>query len=327
MQFERGHLIGDPHLGKKFDIGVPAHRRGERERGQMEQFIRELDQEGDMIVMVGDLFDTPYVSHTVVKQAIDAVLGAAMKRPFTEFVMMAGNHDMPRKVTATAAFDVFKRACAGRLDNLQVITEPTITHGVALFPWQWDVSAADQVRFLTHGEDCRDLEVVAAVGHWDLTSFGGEDLHLAPVADLRHAFGDIPLYSGHYHVPGQYGEVSCTGSLQPYSHAEDPEGLIYVTMSLADVQAADPAALRYKCVRVILEPGEEKPVLDALAVTALPAARRVVDDAQPVAPDKFDWPGIVRNALAPLSEEVRTFIQERLPSNETTPTEQRRSSD
>lgn len=322
MQFERGHLIGDPHLGKKFDIGVPAHRRGERERGQVAQFIRELDQEGDMIVMVGDLFDTPYVSHTVVKQAIDAVLGAAMKRPNTEFVMMAGNHDMPRKLTAIAAFDVFERACGGRLPNLHILTEPQIINGVAFFPWQWDISAHDQV--IGFGQR---TGVVAAVGHWDLTSFGGEDLHLAPVADLRHAFGDIPLYSGHYHVPGQYGEVSCTGSLQPYSHAEDPEGLIYVTMSLADVQAADLATLRYKCVRIILEPGEEKPVLDALAVTAIPAARRVVDDAQPVALDKFDWPGIVRNALAPLSEEVRTFIQERLPSNETTPTEQRRSSD
>lgn len=314
MQFERGWLIGDPHLGHKFEIGVPAHRRGEREARQLQKFRDQLAAPGDMVVMVGDLFDNPYVSHAVVKQAIDSVLEAAAARPQVQFVMMAGNHDVPRKTTATAAFDVFKRACDRRLHNLRVLTMPDIIGGVAFYPWEWGVPALDQVPVNT------DEEVTAAVGHWDLVSYGGPDDHLAPVAALRNAFGEIPLYSGHYHTPGPYEVdgvvVQCTGSLEPYSHGEDPEGSIYVTMTREEVLSADPASLKDKCIRVLLAPGEEKPVVDALAIIGKPLALTVDDGGAALSLDKFDWGGIVRKALAPLDEEVRGFIQERLPSHE-----------
>lgn len=327
MQFERGWLIGDPHLGRKFEVGVPAHRRGEREARQLRKFIEQLAAPGDMVVMVGDLFDNPYVSHTIVKQAIDAVLAAAINRPSTLFIMMAGNHDMPRKVTATAAFNVFKVACHRRYPNLFILTKPALIGEVAFFPWEWDRNAVDQVTSLARTAR-GSAGPVAAVGHWDLSSFGGEDLHLAPVVALRDAFGTVPLYSGHYHAPRDYVvdgvTIHGTGSLEPYGHGEDPEGLIYVTMTLAEALAAPPDSLRDKCVRITLAPGEEKPTLDAFAVTAVPAQRVQSDNGGgSLSLDKFDWPGIVRAALDPLDPEVRAFIQERLPNGE----EQRRGGD
>ena len=317
MKTDFGHLIGDPHLGRKFEVGVPAHRRGEREREQMEQFIRELDEPGDMVVMVGDLFDHPYVPHNVVKAAIDATLSAATRRPDTTFVFIAGNHDMPRKITATGAFDVFKRACHRRMPNLWVLNHPARIGGVAFFPWQWDVPAVNQVEKVSG-------EVTAAVGHWDLASFGGEDLHLAPVAALRDAFGDIPLYSGHYHAPGTYTvegvAIHGTGSMQPYGHAEDPEGLIYATLSLSELLEADPTRLRSMCLRVQLKPGEELPDgVDARSIVGQRIAGDLAPDAgQAISLDKFDWTGIVTRALAPLDPEVRGFIEERLPAHGST---------
>jgi len=199
MKTKHGHLIGDPHLGRKFEVGVPLHRRGEREREQLAHFERELATPAHMVVMVGDLFDHPYVPHSVVMAALHAVQSAAAARPTTQFVMMAGNHDMPRKVTATGAFDVFQRACAGWQPNLHVLTQPEIIEGVAFFPWEWDVSAVDQVAGLREAweQHPREGQIGAAIGHWDLASYGGDDSHLAPVAALRDAFGDIPLFSGH----------------------------------------------------------------------------------------------------------------------------------
>src|SRR3546814_16299307 len=61
--------------------------------------------------------------------------------------------------------------------------------------------------------------------HWDLQSFGGDDSHICPTAALKAKFGDgLTIYSGHYHLPGEYEvdghTVVCTGSMEPYSHAD-----------------------------------------------------------------------------------------------------------
>src|SRR3546814_19137811 len=65
----------------------------------------------------------------------------------------------------------------------------------------------------------------------------------------------LTIYSGHYHLPGEYEvdghTVVCTGSMEPYSHAEDPSGDLYVTLTLAELEARDD--LHDKCVRVLLD--------------------------------------------------------------------------
>src|SRR3546814_20896947 len=87
-------------------------------------------------------------------------------------------------------------------------------------------------------------------------SFGGDDSHICPTAALKAKFGDgLTIYSGHYHLPGEYEvdghTVVCTGSMEPYSHAEDPSGDLYVTLTLAELEARDD--LHDKCVRVLLD--------------------------------------------------------------------------
>lgn len=307
-----GWIIGDPHLGRKFEVGVPAHRKGEREREQLYQFREELAQPGDMVVMIGDLFDHPYVPHNVVSSAIAAAIYAAKARPRTTFVHMAGNHDVPRKLTATGAFSVFQQACNQRLPNLRVLTQPAVVDGVAFFPWEWDRTALEQV------EDLKHEDPQAIVGHWDLASFGGEDLHLAPVAALRDAFGEVPIYSGHYHASRTYTvqgvDIIGTGSMQPYGHAEDPEGLIYITVDLADL---DVEAVKDKCVRVRLRPGEDLPDgVDCRSIIGQRVAGVAAPESgQQIGLDDFDWTGIVKRALEPLDPEVKAFIEDRLPSH------------
>ena len=43
--------------------------------------------------------------------------------------------------------------------------------------------------------------------------------------------------------------------MQPMAHGEDPEERLYVTRSLAEVEA-DPDTFKDKCLRVDLKPGE-----------------------------------------------------------------------
>jgi hypothetical protein len=317
----RVHLIGDPHLGKAFgeEQGVPRHRRGERELSQALQFERELDEDADIVVMVGDLFDTPFVSKGVVVAAARAMLGAAERNPDVLFVAMAGNHDKPRNLTVVGAWHTFREIAQGRLDNLLVLDAPYAVAGLAFFPWEWDRRAADQV-----ADVAQTIGVEAAIGHWDLSVFDGKDEHLAPAALLREAFGeDVTLWSGHYHVPGRYGEVNCVGSMQPYTHGEDPEGRLYVTLTLAEALARDD--LHDKVVRVLLAPGEDEPEIDCLGLTHKRVRPEVEEEGVDLTQslETFDFPRIVRNAIADLHPQVRGFIEERMSINAPAAEEQR----
>lgn len=303
------HLIGDPHLGRKFEVGVPPARKGEREIKQLAHFADELAVPADLVVMVGDLFDTPYVSYDTVNMVANVIRHAVISAPQTTFVMMAGNHDMPRNLTKVGAFHDLKDRLDGRYPNLLILTAPAVVQEVALFPWEWDRRADDQVG------DVAAEEAHAAVGHWDLATFNGKDNHLAPVAALREAFGPIPLYSGHYHIPDDYtveGEtVHCIGSLEPYTHGEDPKELYYVTLSRSDALARDD--LKDMNVRIRRKRGEDMPEIDCLSLTYI--YEEQVDEGatpQPAPVKTHDWSKLVSQSIAPLDQRVQTFIKDRI---------------
>lgn len=311
-------MIGDPHLGKKFEVGVPVNRRGEREAAQFEHFIEEL-QDGavnaDMVVMVGDLFDHPYVGYPVVQATAAAVVAVAMENPNVVFVMIAGNHDMPKNIATVGAFDVFAGIAHGRLPNLVVTRYPMQVRNVALFPWEWGVSAIDQVEdFKGTGEP-----VTTSIGHWDLSDYGPAVdgcVHLAPTEALMEKFGgNVEVFGGHYHKAGDYKVggimVHCTGSMEPYSHGEDPDGKKYVTLDLEAALAAEPSTLRDKHVRVRLKPGEVLPELDALAITPMRVEGESVEIVTHTL-GSFNWADILKRKLAPLHADVRSFIEERI---------------
>ena len=306
-------LIGDPHLGRKFETGVPLHRRGEREKKQMDRFIAELNTpDVSYNIMVGDLLDHPHVGYGVTVAAAEAYKAAAKANPSVDYIALAGNHDLPRNLGVVGAWEAFKEMTRG-IPNILVITRPwwDLEGKVICFPWDWKRSAIEVLPV----DGSNFLKGFTAIGHWDLKSFGGDDSHIAPVAELQ-ALGITEIYSGHYHTAGDYevggGVVHCTGSMEPYSHAEDPDGEIYVTLTLAE--ANDGRDLTDKCVRLILAEDEEVPFdLECLALT-YKREKDHVEQIQTIGLQDFDWRGIMDEALAPLDPEVRAFIQDRIGS-------------
>src|SRR4029079_4517459 len=80
-------------------------------------------------------------------------------------------------------------------------------------------------------------------------------------------------------------EVIVTGSMQPLAHGEDPEERLYITRSLAEVEA-DPEAYKDKCLRVDLKPGEVFDMeIDCLQLIVRRPEEELGDEA--VAPGHF----------------------------------------
>ena len=138
-------IMGDPHLGRSFINGVPLSRRGDREKMVRAAFIDALNPRGALFhVCVGDLFDKPNVSLETIWFAATEYNTAAQSHPDTQFIVLAGNHDLDRDQTKVSALQIF----AGLLwsENVDVIMDPTNHEVGLLIPWSPLHNAEELIR-------------------------------------------------------------------------------------------------------------------------------------------------------------------------------------
>jgi DNA repair exonuclease SbcCD nuclease subunit len=243
-------LIGDPHLGREFKNNVPLERRGEREEMMFKDFEHQLMCPDDLIICIGDLFDHWYIKPEYLKRTLHIILDWRWKNKNKHLIILQGNHDYSPTQGVYGAFDILTLALEP-YDNIHVVRKTETICGIMCFPWQWDKSALEQLDDIT-------LWTNTAVGHWDLVDYGGDTGHLCPSKQLQE-HGVKRIISGHWHISGTYDvdgvEVWCTGSMQPMTHAEDPEGKMYVTLTAKDFEQADLSSFKDKYVRVLGERG------------------------------------------------------------------------
>lgn len=253
------NFIGDPHLGKKFG-GVPLHRRGEREKSQFKQFSDELNADTNITIMVGDLFDTFNVTNEVLLETMSIITEASVANPDKKFIFISGNHDVSRDANVRGSFEILDFYCC-TLNNVMCYTYTHVYQwedlSILLCPYSEFKSAYEEVSKFS--KEKFDL----VVGHWDNVEIAGPH-NLIPIQALQMITNTV--VSGHIHVPytivADKLTVHGTGSMQPYSHAEDPKGDVYVTRTVQQIQLAllgNPRAFSDKCLRVVIEKGEEIP--------------------------------------------------------------------
>jgi len=263
----QAEFLGDVHLGKRFVNGVPLHRRGDRETMQLEQFRSNLmNTKADLHIQVGDLFDSFQVGNMTVFAAAMIYREASRKNPHTKYIVLRGNHDASRDVDKVSSFQLFKEMVR---DAVIVVDERPYQIGkYILIPWHPFKTAEEMV-----SDGLWDAEI--AVGHWDVVM---GDTNRIPAKTMLE-MGIQRAVTGHDHtkrdtvVDGL--PVHVTGSMQPYSHGEDPDGNIYVTVTLQEALESD---FTNKCVRVVLQPNE---VLDqAIECLQLTIQRMKGDDVE-----------------------------------------------
>ena len=291
-------LIGDPHLGKEFVTGVPLHRKGERERSQFAHFRNELldltfdGRKAATCIIMGDIFDKFIVNHNVLMETFLILADAAYLNPDVTYIILQGNHDVSRDMEKISSFQVLM-SMLSHLGNIEFIQDVQIIYtadgsdGLMLVPYDAFKSARQLVE---EQQVWKTNDLIAAFGHWDIECFDGKDFNLIPLEQLAPLVDYI--YTGHIHaeqdfVVDKQGQrlvhtnleqtsfpivlVTVTGSMQPCSHAEDPLGRIYVTVTLEQYQdaiAKDSKIFHNKFLRFDLKKGEELPPdIDAQSIT------------------------------------------------------------
>lgn len=262
------NFIGDPHLGKKFN-NVPLHRKGEREKLQFEEFKKQLDIQCDVNIMVGDLFDVFDIPNELLLEVVNAIRQAKRNNPETMFIMMSGNHDISRDSSIKSSFHVLKEILRH---------EPTVH-----ICMEEQAFYSGDLHFLVcpYNEFKNSEEAIApfkdkifnfVVGHWDTMLIAGTHNVVPPsLVNMTNL-----IITGHVHTPDTFYldangnlvktqthcKVLLTGSMQPYSHGEDPKGEFYVTRTVDQVVQEleeNPEAYKYKALRIIAVAGEVIP--------------------------------------------------------------------
>ena len=312
-------LIGDPHLGRKFEVGVPLDRRGEREKNVIEDFqARVRSRDMDLTICMGDLFDKFAVPPEIELAAIDAYTGISNKE---QFIIM-GNHDGSRDKLKRSSFDVFCSKFEKSEKVRPVKDAPLFYQGkngnyICIIPWDAFVNAEEMAQAAIKIWEAMKKPVVEAVfGHWDLedfAEFGGDTTNLVPVQTLRQMTKMI--YTGHVHKATKKViadvEIISTGSMQPYAHGEDSGTDVYETLTLEELRQRDPATLKNKCIRVALQEGEEMPNdIDCLQMTRLFKKKKPGEEAEEVRVEQFDLDRLLNEALD--EKEVPKLVRDRI---------------
>lgn len=228
-------ILGDVHLGREFVTGVPLHRRGHRERMVWKQFEASLmDCPTPFHVQTGDLFNNFEVSTKLLLDVAMTYKNAAERNPGTNYVIYRGNHDASRDETKASSFDALAHLLEGTA-RVHVFLSPQLAWVgnflLGFIPWH-PFQSADQLatyllRLKKEVAQIGDDKIFDAVfGHFDVESYGSENTHnLVPTKVLKDHTKAI--YTGHIHKPAQMVidgvPVYIVGSMQPYSHAEEPE--------------------------------------------------------------------------------------------------------
>ena len=304
-------FLGDPHLGRSFVNNVPLHRRGEREKMVWDDFQKSvLDTRADLHICLGDIFDKSFVNYATILKAAETY---RYGRKATQYVILQGNHDAGKDTTKVTAFDVFAELLADK-ENITVLKEPEILETFVFFPWHPIKPATEIVHEFLFSFQDQDFSGYTAVGHWDVHEMS-DPFNLIPTAQLQ-AFGIKQAVTGHDHLRRSFVRdgvhVNVHGSMQPYAFGEQSDDKLYVEMTKAEVEAADPESYRNKCVKIRLQAGEtfDDPI-DALSVSVVREAGE--DEAIEVDLGTFDIDTLFKQAFEEhnVPEEFRTLVTNR----------------
>lgn len=237
--------IGDTHIGKRFRTGVPLDRLGEREQLIYDCFnllLNDSDPELEWVIHLGDLFDRPTVNYDDLYVTYKLISFAANHYPNRRYIFIQGNHDLSRNVEMTTAMEVLRELLSPVKNVEFVLNFPVNIDNYLFVPYTFNEE------FLSRHNDWVTGEHITLCGHFD-----------EPFPhDIFRDYGKV--VTGHIHTPRQELNVNVTGSIIPMTFGEDPEGKLYRTLTLPELEIAlKEEGSELYCYRVILKEGEVLP--------------------------------------------------------------------
>lgn len=239
--------IGDPHLGKTFRTGVPSSKLGFRENLVLKQFSDLLNPDENLkinyVVIMGDLFDKFVVSPTIVNKTSSIIQQAVSDNKNITYFIIPGNHDLSKDSTKTSSYGLlYEILSKTNLANLYTLYKESSIFEVSphLYfyldvynPFHTELEEPLDDPF----EEISPTAKVISFGHWD--SIKNDFAQYLPNYHIKDRSSTI--VSGHIHTPETFisegTKYIYTGSIQPFTHGEDPNSEYYVTYKYNEIES------------------------------------------------------------------------------------------
>jgi DNA repair exonuclease SbcCD nuclease subunit len=256
--------IGDPHLGREFRTNINLSRRGEKEESvwnSFENLLTPLDTKVKYIALVGDLFDTFAVKAEVVLKAFDYIVEAANKNTDIEYLIIPGNHDLSKDKTKASSYEILYRLLLlSDLPNVTIVYDEHYLfedndNNVSIFCTAYDPFENTELddKFIKQLTKSKADNKIITLGHFDGFEINGKGY--LPTPKMKE-LSDL-IVSGHEHTYKEIKDPECnvlfTGSMQPYSHAEDPDSDMYITITPKLLEDLDTSVFKDMFVRILCE--------------------------------------------------------------------------
>ena len=267
LMLNKIQTIGDAHLGRVFKTNVALDRRGEYEEHQFEELERllnasrpeGLEKSHYIKCQVGDLFDKAVVSNQTVLRTLELLQFYEMTAEEPIYII-SGNHDDSKSVTEPTSWDVLAKFFDGspKVFFVKDWAVHVFPDGSEVLFVGWNIHQNVAQAFIE--AEKAGFKPTMVVCHLDRISYGNDD-NVIPYQFLRSK-DVVSVVTGHEHKPFHFweGEMSVigTGSLLPYSHAEDPDSDYYITIKGFEnlqsfLEENDADFLKQKHVRVYIE--------------------------------------------------------------------------
>lgn len=215
---------------------------------QFQNHLLNLPKGVEVHITLGDLFDAGYIPSATLLDAIITYQTAAMDNPGTKFFILQGNHDINKELNKKSAFHVLAHVLEPLL-NVKVITKETYLPELdtIFLPWQPKTSATEAISSLPPAKN--------AITHFDMEGTPNS----MPQEEFK-ARGVETVFNGHIHRPEAVNKDGITyhliGSMQPYAFDQDPDGRLYVKISLQEFKE-NPEKYKDKVIKIELQEGEE----------------------------------------------------------------------
>ena len=246
--------IGDVHLGRTFRTGVSSSKFGIRENLVLKDFERllnpSIELDIDFIVIMGDLFDKFIVKPSVVDSAVTLIEQAIILNPSIVYFVIPGNHDLSKDKTKVSSYYLFQKIFETDNEsensnlNLHILyTDPMfykVDSELLFYFDSYDPFHKEEKEFNFIEDRFKELvkegTTLVSFGHWDNPKNDFAD-YLPSNPILKYS---SMIVSGHIHTPEKFIkdkiEYIYTGSIQPYSHAEDPDNTFYLTILYTELE-------------------------------------------------------------------------------------------
>lgn len=236
-------LIGDVHIGRKFrSRDIPLEAKGLREEILFAKFEQDIKKaaEDDVTIILGDLFDSPFVSYEDLIKVYNTL--HIFKEKDKICIILAGNHDLPKEKGISSAFDLLAKLYENEPNFIFIKDKPIIYSGQLFVPYYPVYEIEEKLRpFIDQG--------YTVYGHFEEAKFPWLMEHFKMV------------YTGHIHSPRCEDNLVVVGSIMPLTFAEDPTNTFMRTCTLAEYEedVRNGCSLG-RCYRLKLKEGEELPI-------------------------------------------------------------------